>query len=54
MAPLGGQPRPPALGHSVHGEAFNDGPRNHAYLMSGQGRIHFPITTHKPEVAEIC
>ena len=42
-------PALPAPGHSVHGEAFNDGPRNHAYLMSGQGKIHFPVTTHKPE-----
>lgn len=42
-------PALPAPGHSVHGEAFNDGPRNHAYLMSGQGKVHFPVTTDKPE-----
>ena len=36
--------QPPA-GHSMHGEAFNDGPRQTAYLMGGTGRVSFPITT---------
>jgi peroxiredoxin len=31
-------------GHSSHGEVFNDGPRQAAYLMSGQARVHFPVT----------
>ncbi len=48
-SPTEANPALPAPGHSVHGKAFNDGPRNHAYLMSGQGKIHFPVTTHKPE-----
>jgi peroxiredoxin/tetratricopeptide (TPR) repeat protein len=39
----------PAAGHSVHGEAFNDGPRQKAYLMTGQGKVDFPVTTSKPE-----
>jgi peroxiredoxin len=42
-------PAVPAPGHSVHGEAFNDGPRHAAYLMPGMGKIHFPVTTKKPE-----
>ncbi len=36
-------PAVPAPGHSVHGEAFNDGPRHAAYLMPGMGKIHFPV-----------
>ncbi|MDE0934732.1 MAG: peroxiredoxin family protein [Mariniblastus sp.] len=32
-------------GHSTHGEAFNEGPRQSAYLMGGTGNIHFPVTT---------
>jgi len=35
-------------GHSVLGEAFNEGPRQHAYLMKGMSNIVFPITTSKP------
>jgi peroxiredoxin len=42
-------PAVPAPGHSVHGEAFNDGPRHTAYLMPGMGKSHFPATTKKPE-----
>ncbi len=44
-----GNPAVPAPGHSVHGEAFNDGPRHAAYLMPGMGKLHFPVTTKKPE-----
>src|SRR5262249_11431137 len=42
-------PAVPAAGHSIHGEAFNDGPRQKAYLMAGQGKIDFPVTTGQPE-----
>jgi len=42
-------PAVPAPGHSVHGEAFNDGPRHAAYLMPGMGKVHFAVTTKKPE-----
>ena len=42
-------PAVPAPGHSVHGEAFNDGPRHAAHLMPGMGKVHFPVTTAKPE-----
>jgi len=38
----------PAPGHSMHGEAFNEGPRQKAYLMGGTGDVHFPITTRVP------
>ncbi len=36
-------------GHSTHGEAFNEGPRQSAYLMGGTGNIHFPVTTDSKE-----
>jgi peroxiredoxin/tetratricopeptide (TPR) repeat protein len=39
----------PAAGHSLHGEAFNDGPRQKAYLMGGTGRVNLPVTTKTPE-----
>lgn len=32
-------------GHSFHGEAFNEGPRQAAYLMRGISGISFPATT---------
>ena len=36
---------PPAAGHSHHGEAFNEGPRQQAYPIEGPGRVNFPATT---------
>ena len=42
-------PAVPAAGHSIHGEAFDDGPRQKAYLMPGQGKIDFPVSAAKPE-----
>ena len=47
--PTESKPAVPAPGHSIHGEAFNDGPRRHAYLMPGQGKVHFAVTTARPE-----
>ncbi|GIW79654.1 MAG: hypothetical protein KatS3mg105_1461 [Gemmatales bacterium] len=35
-------------GHSQHGEAFNEGPRQKAYLMGGTGNVDFPISTKVP------
>ena len=32
-------------GHSYHGEVFNEGPRQKAYLMGGTGHVSFPIST---------
>ena len=32
-------------GHSYHGEAFNQGPRQSAYLMKGTGKVNFPVAT---------
>lgn len=37
-------------GHSYHGDAFNEGPRQSAYLMGGTGKVVFPVTTTHPEV----
>jgi peroxiredoxin len=40
----------PAPGHSVHGEAFDEGPRQRAHLMPGMGdAVHFPISTDSAE-----
>ncbi len=41
-----------AAGHSSHGEAFNEGPRQRAYLMPGMGKVHFPATTQVSQVQE--
>ncbi len=46
-------PAVPAPGHSLHGEAFNDGPRHAAYLMPGMGKIHFATSTQKPEAQKL-
>ena len=32
-------------GHSLHGESFNEGPRQQAYLMGNTGDIEFPVST---------
>jgi peroxiredoxin len=37
-----------APGHSTHGEAFDEGPRQQARLMGGTGRVHLEITSDKP------
>jgi peroxiredoxin len=39
-------------GHSIHGEAFNEGPRRKATLMGGMGKIAFDITTKAPEAKD--
>ncbi len=39
------QPAALAPGHSAHGQAFNEGPRQPAYLMSDMPKIEFPVTT---------
>lgn len=51
-SPSEANPAIPAAGHSLHGEAFNDGPRQKAYLMPGQGKVEFPVTTAKLEAQE--
>ena len=37
-------------GHSYHGEAFNEGPRQAAYLMGTTGNVSFPVTSKHPQV----
>jgi len=39
-------------GHSYHGEVFNDGPRQRAYLMGTTGQVNFPVTTSNPEAQQ--
>ena len=36
-------------GHSYHGEAFDEGPRQAANLMQGMGNTSFPVTTKNAE-----
>ena len=43
------KPAVPAAGHSIHSEAFNDGPRRAATLLPGMGTFAFPVTTSRPE-----
>mgnify|MGYP002787152987 FL=1 len=47
-----GQAPPPKAGHSKHGAAFDEGPRQKPWRMEGIGRVHFPITTKNPEVQQ--
>ena len=41
----------PALapGHSLHGEAFDEGPRQKAYLMKGMPKVDFAVSTKSTE-----
>ena len=39
----------PLPGHSSHGEAFNEGPRQAAKLIAGTGKVSFIITTKNKE-----
>src|SRR4051812_34373192 len=34
-----------AAGHSLHGEAFDEGPRQAAVLMEGTGKVDFPVSS---------
>ena len=40
----------PLAGHSNHGEVFNEGARQRAYLMPGMSNVQFKITTSNEEV----
>ncbi len=37
-------------GHSAHGEVFNEGPRQRAYLMGGTGAVSFAVSSKHPKV----
>ena len=39
----------PAAGHSLHGEAFDEGPRQSALLMPGTGKVEIKITSRHPQ-----
>ena len=39
----------PLPGHSMNGDAFNEGPRQAAVLMGGTGDVHFEVTTKSGE-----
>ncbi|MGE3308807.1 MAG: peroxiredoxin family protein [Limisphaerales bacterium] len=40
----------PAPGHSMHGDAFNEGPRSAAVLMRGMPTVHFAVTSTNASV----
>lgn len=42
----------PLPGHSTHGEAFNEGPRQAATLIPGCGKVSFSISSKKPEAQQ--
>jgi len=46
---LTGHAADPLPGHSVHGEAFNEGPRQAAVLIPGTGKVSFLISTKSEE-----
>jgi peroxiredoxin/tetratricopeptide (TPR) repeat protein len=46
------QANTPLAGHSAHGAAYNEGPRQNAYLMEGTGDVSFPVTTASPEAQD--
>ena len=39
----------PAPGHSLHGEVFDEGPRQKAYLMKGMPKVDFQVSTKSSE-----
>jgi peroxiredoxin len=51
-SPTEANPAVPAAGHSLHGEAFDDGPRHHAERMAGMGKVIFSVSTRSPEAQE--
>ncbi len=40
----------PLAGHSEHGGAYNEGPRQNAYLMGGTGQVDLKVTTSTEQV----
>jgi len=42
-------PSEPAVGHSTHGEAFDEGPRRRASILPGMGHVAFPVSTPSAE-----
>ena len=47
--PIAGGTNGLAAGHSLHGEVFNEGPRQAAVLMSGTGKVKLAITSTNAE-----
>jgi len=45
-------PAVPLAGHSSHGDAFNEGPRQNAYRMGGTGNVRFSVTTDNQEAQQ--
>lgn len=45
-------PSVPAAGHSLHGETFDEGPRQAAVLLPGMGEVSFSISTQNPQAQQ--
>ncbi len=52
--PAADQPAALLPGHSLHGEVFNEGPRQKAFLMGGTGNVHIEVTTKDPQAQKFC
>ena len=50
--PADAKPTELQAGHSSHGEAFNEGPRQSAYLMGGTGNINFEVSSKVENVQQ--
>lgn len=51
-ADVSAAPAAPPAGHSSHGEVFNEGPRQKAYLMGTTGNVSMKISTRSPQAQE--
>jgi peroxiredoxin/tetratricopeptide (TPR) repeat protein len=49
IAVLAALSQEPPAGHSLHGEAFNEGPRRKGALLEGMGNCVLPVTTKSAE-----
>ncbi|MEM7697717.1 MAG: peroxiredoxin family protein [Verrucomicrobiota bacterium] len=50
--PSDSPPSETPLGHSYHGEVFNEGPRQAAVLIDGTGDVHFSVTTESQKAQQ--
>ena len=50
--PAAETPADAQAGHSLHGEVFNEGPRQRAYLMGNTGQVSLAVTTKSPQAQE--
>src|SRR5262245_59218715 len=49
LADIASATNAPTAGHSLHGEAFNEGPRQAAKLIPGTGKVKLKISGARPK-----